>query len=304
MGTTPLPGDESYHEFHAEAHLVSGELEHPVKQKIERHTRVALKDRKGGHLTRFTEDANIEGLVSFKRGNTRVSGSTTTKKDPANHGWITLATSVVERLNIVEVITADRIVSQVSTDHPFKDGHFPHVTFLGSHFDNLRVNGVTLRLKLNLDVCGQRAKDNTSYLSKRDFLDRARGQVAKVAEASSLSEKASELYPQWAGQIDTLLAGKREGDARVRCSIVEKIENVDEIPIPGVRAFGHVLIIPNFGIVALGEVEVSETLDAKSEPVGNYFELHMIRAHLGCVAGGTVNGAAAAANGQSGPPKK
>ena len=67
------------HEYHAEAHVLSGHLQRPIEQKIERHAPVTLNDRRGGRLTRYTEDVNIEGLISFTRGHTRVSGARTLK---------------------------------------------------------------------------------------------------------------------------------------------------------------------------------------------------------------------------------
>src|SRR3974377_878579 len=92
----------SSHEFHAEAHVLSGHLKHPVEQKIEPHAPVRLRDRRGGHLTRFTEDVSIEGLIPFAKGHPRVSGSRTVKNEPKRHGWITLSTSVMEGFNAFE----------------------------------------------------------------------------------------------------------------------------------------------------------------------------------------------------------
>jgi hypothetical protein len=294
---------ETWHEFHAEAHVLSGDLRHPVEQKIERHAPIELKDRKGGHLTRLTDDVNIEGLVTFKSGRTRVSGSMSTKKDhdPKNHGFVTLATSVVEGLNVFEVITVDRIVSQVSTDHPYENGHFPHVTFLGSQFDNLRANGGLLTTRLNLGICGQRPRDDTSYLSDRGFLTRAKEHLGKIVEADFLAPDVKADYTKRLTDINNLIKGSRENNPKVTCSIVASIDNLDAIPIPGVRAVGHVLFIPDFGTVSLGEVEVSEQKYEGSERPSNYFELMMFKMKLGCIGGGTVNGGGASTNGNTHP---
>jgi hypothetical protein len=296
--TTEAP----WHEFHAEAHVLSGDLQHPVEQKIEKHTPVALQDRKGGHLTRLTEDVDIEGLVTFKSGRTRVSGSLSAKNDPKNHGWVTIATSVLEGLNVFEIVAADRIVSQVSTDHPLENGHFPHVTFVGTQFNNLRANGGLLTLKLNLGICGERAKDDTSYLSNRDFLDRAQKQTERVAKAEGLPKELQTEYATRLTVINNLLKGNRESrEAKVTCSIVESIDNLDAIPIPGVRAVGHVLFIPDFGTVSLGEVEVTEVFYEGEKRPSNYFELMMFKMKLGCVGGGSLSGGGSSANGHTYP---
>src|ERR1700685_726446 len=106
------------HDYHAHAHVFTGELKHPIKQKIEPQAPVKLNDRRGGHLTRYAEDVSIEGLITFAKGRTRVSGARSLK----NNGWVTLSTSILEGLNVFEVITADRVVSQVSTDHAYENG--------------------------------------------------------------------------------------------------------------------------------------------------------------------------------------
>ncbi|MBZ5655770.1 MAG: hypothetical protein LAO56_10910 [Acidobacteriia bacterium] len=291
-----------WHEFHAEAHVLSGHLQRPVEQKIERHAPVALKDRKGGHLTRFTEDVNIEGLVSFRRGSTRVSGSQSVKNDPKNHGWVTVATSILEGLNVFEVFTADRIVSQVATDHPLENGHYPHVTFLGSHFDNLRVNGVPLTMKLNLGICGERPKGDKSYLTDPGFLKCAKEQAERVVKTSGLPKDLQTEYSNRLAAINNLTKDiDKSRERKITCSIVKNIDNLDAIPIPGIQAVGHVLIIPHFGTVSLGEVEVSDVYYEGSAKPSNYFELMMVKIDMGCVGHGKVKGPSAGSNGQGFP---
>src|SRR6266403_2231478 len=259
------------HEFHAEAHVLSG------------------------HLTRFTEDVSIEGLISFKTGLTRVSGSKSLK----HHGWVTLSTSIMEGLNAFEVITADRMVSQVSTEHPLENGHFPHVTFLGTHFNNLRVSGFPVTLKLNFGICGKKPEGDKSYLRDVDFLKSVRKQTESIVKADGLPKDVKDQYDERLARINELIGGKNGShEPKVICSIVESI---DKIPIPGVRSFGHVLVIPDFGTVSLGEIEIGEK---KYDPTGrpsNYFELTTIKMQLGCIGTGTVTAGTVAANGQHHP---
>jgi hypothetical protein len=287
------------HEYHADAHVLSGELQRPVEQKIERHVPISLKGRRSGHLTRFTEDVSIEGLISFKRGLTRVSGSKSLK----HHGWVTLSTSILEGLNVFEVITADRMVSQVSTEHPLENGHFPHVTFLGTQFNNLRVSGFPVTLKLTFGICGKKPEGDTSYLDDFDFLSRARKQTEEIAKANGLPKDLESEYAKRLAIIDDLISNRNGGrkgshEPKITCSLVESI---GEIPIPGVRSFGHVLVIPDFGTVSLGEVEVGEKKYDPDKRPNNYFELTSIKMKLGCVGTGTVAGGTVAANGAHHP---
>jgi len=287
------------HEYHAEAHVLSGHLKRPIEQKIERHAPVTLTDRRGGHLVRVAEDVSIEGLITFTKGKTRVSGSRSLK----NNGWITLSTSILEGLNVFEVITADRLVSQVSTEHPYDDGHFPHVTFLGTQFDNLRVSGFPVTLKINLGICGERPKDNRSYLEDSTFLEEVRKQTASIAQAEGLPIELKDQYEKKLRYIQNLISnpdgsGKNSHEPKVTCSL---IESIGEIPIKGVRSFGHVLVIPEFGSVSLGEIEVGEKMYDGSQKPCVYFELTVIKMKLGCVGEANVNTGTASANGHHNP---
>jgi len=301
------------HQFHAEAHVLSGHLQRPIEQKIEPHTPVALKDERGGHLTRFTEDVSIEGLIAFKSGHTRVSGSKSLK----HHGWVTLSTSILEGLNVFEIITADRLVAQVSTEHPYENGHVPHVTFLGTKFENLQLGGFPLKLTLNFGVCGKKPEGDKSYLENSRFLSDIRKQVASIAGAGFLPEKVKDEYDKRLTDIDKLIRnGGREGKherVKVTCSLVQSID-IDNIPIPGLKTVGNVLMIPDFGTVALGEVEVGiepakspgefprhELEASRSLNESNYFTLKMLNMELGCVGHGTVSAATTTVNGGTRP---
>lgn len=292
---TKKPGSETehFHEFHAHAHLLKGELIHPVKRIIKLPSELTLKGLKGGHHSKFAHDVNIDGLIHLRKGHTRVSGGGTLK----HKGWITLGTSVIEGLNVFEVVAADRVVSQVSTEHAWDNGHFPSVTFLGSHFDNLRINGYELELTLNLGIVGDKPANDTSYLQDAKFLQAARAQIAKIAGATGLPEKLQSEYAKKLADIDALIAGDKNPDLKATCSLVQSIDNANKIPAPGIRALGHLLVIPEFGWVALGEIEVGQKKYPRIDRPCVHFDLGMVQIHLGCIGGGSVTGAGSGTNG-------
>jgi len=324
MTETPetIANEKRSHQFHAEAHVLSGELQRPIEQKIEHHAPVALKDERGGHLTRLAEDVSIEGLISFKTGHTRVSGSKSLK----HHGWVTLSTSILEGLNVFEVITADRLVAQVATEHPYVNGHVPHVTFLGTKFENLQVGGFPVKLTLNFGVCGKKPEGDRPYLENSKFLSGIREQIATVAAAEFLPEKVREQYDERLIEIDKLINRNRDQKAndervKVTCSLVKSID-IEDIPIPGLKTVGNVLVIPDFGAVSLAEVEVgiepartpsefrrhefeargsSNEANNGNPKMSNYFTLRMLNMELGCVGQGSVVAGNVVANGQTRP---
>ena len=201
-----------YHDYHADASVLSAQLQRPIEQKIEPQSPVSLNDRRGGHFTRYVENVSVEGLISFTRGETRVSGSRSKK----TNGWVTLSTSIIEGLRVFEIITADRVVSQVSTEHPYEDGHFPAVTFLGTQFTNLSVGGFPLSLNFKFDICGKRPAGGRSYLQDSTFLNGVRQQTAKIADAKGLPTELKARYDERLANIDQLIAESDTGRAAQR----------------------------------------------------------------------------------------
>ena len=319
--TTPITSTESVtpidsyakpteysHDYHAEAHVLSGHLQLPVKQPIQHHALVVLKDRRGGHFTQTAEDFSLEGLITFKSGRTRVSGSPSLKP---SKGWVTLSSSILEGMNVFEVITADRVVGQVSTDHPRDGGHVPNVTFLGTHFENFRIGGYPVEIELDLNICGTKPADDQPYKTDPDFLDRVVKQCASIANNPSVPNAVRAQYLEELEYIERLEKrcngsgsaensgnGKRQNDPPIKCSLVKSF---GKLP-PGVTAFGNVLEIPGFGMVSIAEVEVgTEVHDEKPENDSNYFTLKMVNMQLGCIGHGNVTAGVVTTNGKTKP---
>jgi hypothetical protein len=325
MAANPNSAPESFHIYHAEAHILSGELTRPIKQPIERYGNIVLQNsRRETHIAQEVGETNIEGLISFKSGHTRVIGTQIrAKKDIFGNdhaGWFTLATAVFEGFNVVDILTADRVVAQVSTEHaynapPAPPEHVPTVTFLGTRFENLRIGGYPVQVELDLGICGNKPKADRAYLEDKDFLDRIERQLDGIASAKGLPKDLVNEYDSRITSITSLRKranGKSasNGNSKVQCSLVKSI---GPIPIPGVRTFGNLIFIPNFGTVALAEVEVGVSptdgnafslAQKGSSPASNhsnYFTLHMFDMQLGCPVGGSSKGGGVSSNGQTYP---
>jgi len=313
---------EYSHIYHAEAQIFSGHLEHPIKQPIEPFGRVVLENtRRETLITQQVGETNIEGLISFKRGHTRVVGTQVKHKTDIlgndHAGWVTLSTAVLEGFNVVDILTADRVVAQVSTEHPMVDGHVPKVTFLGSRFDNLRIGGYPVEVELDLEICGSKPDGDRSYLEDTAFLDRVERQIDHAADTKGLPETLEKQYDAKIAYIDDLKRrangdpkAPRAGYSKLQCSL---IKSIGPIPIPGVKTFGNLIFVPNFGTIALAELEVgvgpshghgfsSEQNGSSPEPSdSNYFTLNMFDLKLGCPVGGGGKGPGVSGNGQTNP---
>ena len=302
--STARGAGEPSHEYHAEAHALSGFLHHPVYQRIDEKASVKLREYRGDHRQEKESRYNLEGVVTFESAQSRVSGSRNLK----NKGWITLSTSVLEGLNVLEVITADRVVSQVSTEHAYVNGHVPSVTFLGTQFVNLRLSGFPLQPTFNFGICAKKPSGVTPYVKHLDFLRDVRQQTAVIVGGNLPSEVRATYSDRLKG-IDGLISEVQNGgNGRtgcgpivITCSLITTIDitEIKEI-IPGVQAAGNVLFIPEFGTVALAEIDVKSTLQNDGE-YDNYFNLKMLEMKLGCVGNGSLTGGSSANNGTHKP---
>ena len=289
------------HDYHATANVFTGDLKRPIVQRIEPQAAVSLEGRRGGLFNRSVQDVSIEGLISFTRGQTRVSGARSLK----HQGWVTLATSVLEGFNAFETLTSDRMVSQLSTDHPYENGHIPSVTFLGTNFGDLRVSGIPIPITLNLGFFGPKPADDQSYLQERTFLTKVKEQTETIAHATGLPKEIKAQYIERLKSVEELIRIKDEVATISRpdivCSLVKSIDITKVDEGLGVQAFGHVLVIPHFGSVALGEVVVGEKKYEGIERPCVHFELRGMRIKLGCSGDGPGDGPTVAANGRHYP---
>src|SRR5579864_3520644 len=87
------------HEYHAEATVLFADLEHPLEEKIKPRAHVKLP--KDGHYHfKHADPFRFEGVISYRSGYTQVAGHPSSKKD----GFATLTTSVLEGINVLDVV--------------------------------------------------------------------------------------------------------------------------------------------------------------------------------------------------------
>jgi hypothetical protein len=273
----------SPHLYHADAEVLSANLEQPLDQEIKPQARVVLPED-GHYQFQHAEPFRLKGIISYQSGYTQVAGHPATK----GKGFQTLATSVVEGLNVLDVLTADRVVGQISTVHP-EEGQVPSVTFLGTRFENLRIDGRGVEVERHLEILGDRKEDDTSYFDDQTVLGRFSQQYEKISKADGLPGWAGERYPKDRAAWQTA--------SDLRCSVVNRVKDA-----PG-TSFGHVIDLPDFGRIFLGELKVNRVMGrpaTKGDDGANdtyRFNLTMIRLEMGCLARGTATIVALDSNG-------
>ena len=268
---------ERTHTYHAETDVLTATFEQPLKAEIRPQAYVNLPGR-GGYLSERAQDFRLESVVSFESAYTQVAGNVS---DKPNGGWVTLATAVVEGLNVLDVVTADRVVAQVSTEHP-KDGYVPRVTFLGTRFEGLKIAGVPITPVIDLDFCAAYPGINTLYLEDNNFrakIEKHRSTLGSDADVrkpySGTMPDSTKLHEQWEAYVKK---GGPRPDAFVTTSLVSSVGK-PEGKLPW-SSYGNALAVPDFGRIFLAELRVE----------CDTFRFSMIRLDMGCVAagGGTV----------------
>ncbi len=271
------------HRYHAEATALEGHLHLPFRSPIERQAHAKVPEV-GGYLSQHTDSFRLEGIVSYGAAHTQVSGH---KDDKPGHGWVTLATSVVEDLNILNVVTADRVVAQISTEHPL-EGYVPEVTFLGTHFYNLRISGRPVEVDLDLDLGGHPGE--VAYTRHPGFMERVAGRLGMVRAATDLPDEVKQRYGSDRSESP-------DGES-TEFSLVKNIKG----SVPG-RCFGHVIDIPHFGRLYLAIVRIEHSDPDKGQEIHRQtlIDLTMIEARMGCLASGKTMAARTKTNGSTSP---
>lgn len=292
--------------YHAHATSLGGTLRQPVQKVVSTNASVSLASA-GGFSSQRIGPFHVDGLVSVKAAHVRVSGSEHgTEYRPEEHGdrsgatpetagqdrretrsWRTTTTATVEGLNILEVLTADRIVAQVSVDHP-RNGKTTEakVTFLGSRFENLRVHGSPVEPELNGKLFGARGGVSTatefanSPLAFHELIEAAKEQHGKRVARHGSHPLRNRLT-----QEDPATDLQQKGSAL--CSLVETVKAAAE----PTQSYSHLLHIPDFGNVFLGELLV-----------GHFSaQLTMLRVEMGCMADGDMSACSVYTNGRTMP---
>jgi hypothetical protein len=264
------------HSYLADARVLSGKLEQPINTPIADGTSIVLPQI-GGYQCKTADRFRVEGIISYPSAYAQVAGYRSPKAD---HGLVTLATAAVEGLNVLDVITADRVVGQISTKRldPSKgEGVVPSVTFLGTRFNNLQIAGHKIEVELNLEIFRTTPAGGHSYFDDPRVLHEISKQYTALNRDKDL--------PAWLREKYHWEQGGLAKTSTISCSLVHRVSGT-----PG-RSFGHVIDLPHFGKIFLGELTVvrEKNKPAPDEPDQTGFRLNMIRLELGCIAHGSAS---------------
>lgn len=279
----------SRYRFHGSAFGAAGQVTRPFHEVIEVQAPSTLPQI-GGHGTGHSVDFRHRHILRFDLAHTQVTGGQYRKEGETEDTYSTRVSSVVEGLNIADVITADRVVAMlVSTYGPKSNGE-PTVKLVGTHFDNLRIAGIPIHVDLAIDIFDYHHTHSllaAAYQSNESAIvdksaAREKGGIRGFIDRLTLADhpKRNEPhYRRWVSDHLTKDGGLPHSKGITHLSLVRGIQP-DPCPLD---YCGHMFHVDGFGTIRLAELEIH----------GTTRNLTMIRITMGSPCGADIEVAGA-----------
>jgi hypothetical protein len=275
MATDPI---KKIYLYNAHGYGLGGRIDRPFQHVLDVHAGASLPTTGGFEVSR-AENYWLNETISYRAAHTMVSGSL----DEEDGTYNTLASATIEGLNILDMVTADRVVAHVASKQRLDDPE-PTITPIGSHFENLRIAGCPIHAELDNNLFNRLG----TFKSFKDAYE-GNQQAREAMQAHFLWGKPKFEVPEFLRERYNWFAGDKfpESKGIVLCSLVKDIKT----PCPELRVYGNVIVVPQFGTVYLGEVILR-----------NYErEVTMLRLDLGCPTTALTVGPAAGGGGTGFP---
>lgn len=239
--------------FRFQGHAVgaAGQIRNPFQEVIEVQAPSALPELGGycsGHSTQF----RYREILHFELGHTEITGSKSSECDNDQPVYCTSIRSTIEGLNVMGIVTADRIVANiVSTYRTGGDGQ-PSVKLIGTRFENLKIAGVPIRVDLAVDLFD---RYSTHALLRKAY--ESDDDVRRLFDDESVRRrlpeaptKVQQWFPPPAPEGPELPSTKGISST----SLVRRLE--PESPL--FPCWGHVIHVDGFGVIRLAEIDITQ----------------------------------------------
>jgi hypothetical protein len=241
--------------YSASAVGLSGTVVRPTAIQIPAQASSSLGPTGGIGRSRV-ENFDVPGLVSFTQASSELSGSR-----ESDGLYRTLAGATVEQLNVMDMVTADRIRCQLAaqTGEQHKE---PSIVVSAAIVENLRILGEPVKISWEPSI-------QTQLTTYQSVLSRAQSDK-KFRSTSGID-------------LEDMQRGSSSDRRPVLCTIVLRFDTLE----PHIQIQGNCIQIPNFGRLFVGEMLICP--ESRS--------LTMLRFQLGSPVKGDFTAASAMANG-------
>ena len=249
--------NHSQYTYHNHAYGFSGQMERPNRHIIPTQATIVLGTHGGNGCDRV-EGFRHEGIISFDAAYVEVGGS----YDECHDRHTSFACATVEKLNIQNMVTADKIVSRVAVysgnagDKVYENTY----NITGSHFENLKIAGHKIDVKLATHIFHEHNSHSKISAQHRagGLDDWLLGNKMKHLSAAQMAKLENE-YHALEGMSEVVNAWKTPPARRTTDHIPFSPLNHMEIKDHAgkdteLRGFGSIIFIPKFGVVRLAEL--------------------------------------------------
>jgi hypothetical protein len=264
--------------YTAHAYGLGGNITRPFQHVLDVHAGSALP-AEGGYEVSRAENFRLKEIISYDATYTVVSGS----RDEKDGSFTSLASATIEGLNILDMVTADRVVARISSKQFINDDE-PTVTPVGCHFENLRIAGCPVHVELDNDLfnrLGTFSSFKQEYEQNQQSREMMQARFLWGKPKSDVPEFLRERYKWFSGD------GFPESKGIALCSLVKDFKtNCTEI-----KRYGHVIEVPQFGKIYIAEMMLKR----------HERDVTMLRVELGSPIGGSSSNAEASGGGTTYP---
>jgi hypothetical protein len=205
--------------FKGLALAAAGQITSPFFDTIEVQASSALPEI-GGYGSAKAVDFRYRDLIRFDVAHTHVIGSSINCCDNGP-SFTTLLQASVEGLDVMGMVTADRVVSRLMTTYS-EGATEPSVKVIGTRFENLKIAGIPVEVDLAVDLLDRYHKFND----------------------------LSQAYEKGEKDLRDLFAGANKIS---RASMVRGLKPASA----GLDYSGHIVQVPGLGAVRLAEIRIT-----------------------------------------------
>jgi hypothetical protein len=210
--------------YHAATSALSFHFSLPFQEEIPAQASLCLKET-GGFIHTRVDNFNFRDIVTFRCARAYAAGSFSHK----DHAFDATASVTIEGLNILNIVTADRVTARVASSHP-KSGEEPGITPIGSSIENLRIAGHLIEVDFAVDT-----------FSKFRTFAQVREDMQRGGDCATLVTPAD--------------GHKESGITELSGTLVRSIKGLG----PELELIGSDTIrIPGFGRITLGGIRITE----------------------------------------------